>query len=419
MPPLRSEASPRADTANRKKRAIVLDDDPSIGDLIRPFAEGAGFDVEMIGDPTLFTAAYSADVDLIMLDLNMPGLDGIEILRFLGQNRCEASIIIISAYDQEILAGARNLAKREHLNIVDVMTKPFDLSKLAGQLGQAGSSSARAPRSSAMRPPQDRPTVAELQQAIAENRLDIHCQPKIRLADRLPVGAEALVRWKHERQGFVPPDYLVRLAEDNGLVDDLTNLVIRKACDNFRLCRLAGNLVSVSINISDRSFGDLRFPDKVLALVEAGGLSPSDIMLELTETSLSADTKSVIDILTRLRMRGFQISIDDFGTGHSSLSRLNDLPFNELKIDRSFVQNLDRDARARTIVRNTIELAKSLNLTTVAEGAETPEQVRMLSEFGCDIAQGYFFAKPLPVDEFKSWMKSRVASENSAVGSTG
>jgi len=195
--------------------------------------------------------------------------------------------------------------------------------------------------------------------------------------------------------------------------------VIRKACDNFRLCRLAGNLVSVSINISDRSFGDLRFPDKVLALVEAGGLSPSDIMLELTETSLSADTKSVIDILTRLRMRGFQISIDDFGTGHSSLSRLNDLPFNELKIDRSFVQNLDRDARARTIVRNTIELAKSLNLTTVAEGAETPEQVRMLSEFGCDIAQGYFFAKPLPVDEFKSWMKSRVASENSAVGSTG
>jgi len=153
MPPLRSEASPRADTANRKKRAIVLDDDPSIGDLIRPFAEGAGFDVEMIGDPTLFTAAYSADVDLIMLDLNMPGLDGIEILRFLGQNRCEASIIIISAYDQEILAGARNLAKREHLNIVDVMTKPFDLSKLAGLLGQAGSSSARAPRSSAMRPP--------------------------------------------------------------------------------------------------------------------------------------------------------------------------------------------------------------------------------------------------------------------------
>jgi len=391
------------ETPSTLKSAIVIDDDPIICEFIKPFAESAGFHVETHIDPELFVKTDHTNADLIMLDLNMPAMDGIEVLRFLGKNKCRAAIIIISGYDREILTAARALAKRQGLNIVDILSKPFDPGELEKALEVAFNAPEAGKNKAKRSMTKELPLVEDLREAIEQKNLDVYYQPKVRLSDQAVVGAEALVRWNHPVKGFVSPEYFVGLAEQNDLIDDLTLFVLTEACAFLKRCRTAGHSLTISVNISERSFGNLSFPERISAIVIDAGLSSSDITLELTETSLSADITYIIDALTRLRMKGFEISIDDFGTGHSSLSRLNEMPFSELKIDQSFVGRAHAEAGARAIVKNTIDLARGLGLKTVAEGAETQEDMDILEGFNCDLVQGYFISRPIPPNEFIAW----------------
>jgi len=250
------------------------------------------------------------------------------------------------------------------------------------------------------------PSVQELQNAINDEMLEVYFQPKIELATKIAYGAEALVRWRHPVKGFIPPDFFVPLAEQNLLISSLTDLVLKQVCGHCDDLLNGEHLFKISVNISDQSLADLSFPEAISDVVSTAGLPSSVIMLELTETSLSTGTVYVLDVLTRLRMKGFQISIDDFGTGHSSLSRLNELPFSELKIDKSFVADMHASLASRAIVKNTIDLAKSLKLSVIAEGVETQEQMDMLESFGCDAIQGYFISRPLPPNKFEEWLKA-------------
>jgi len=399
--------SGKSEMRPRNKDLMVVDDDPMIGEFIKPFAEKAGFNVQIVTDPTLFATTYRAKTDLIMLDLNMPFMDGIELLRFLGDNRSETAIVIVSGYDMEIISAARNLAKKQDLNIIDALQKPLDQRELERVLAEAYENSGNKMRRAARQGTSDMPTVEELRDAIANNMLEVYYQPKVKLPGESVLGAEALVRWNHPTKGFISPELFVVLAEQNELIGDLTDFVLNEACGQIKRSRKLGQELVISVNMSDRSFEDLNFPEQISDIVTAAGLSSSDILLELTETSLSSDVTHVMDILTRLRLRGFEISIDDFGTGHSSLSRLNEMPFNELKIDKSFVGRAHTEPGARAIVKNTVELARSLNLKTVAEGAEMQEHIDMLNEYGCDYVQGYFFSRPLPPKEFEEWLEEQ------------
>ncbi len=387
------------------KHAVVLDDDLMVGRFLKPFVENAGFGVQLMTDPIKFLEAYRADVDLIILDLHMPAMDGVEVLRFLGEKRNNAAIIVISIFGHDVLAAAKSLAEKHDLNVIAALHKPLDQGELIGALRMAYAVSKNYGHGSALAEYSEMPSTDELSVAMNNKMLRVYYQPKVKLASSVVVGAEALVRWKHPLKGFIDPEYFVALAEQNGLIDDLTYFVLQEACTSFKRFNIKNRNFKIVINISARNFDDLSFPDKVANIVSAAGISASDVILELTETSLSNEVGRVIEILTRMRLKGFKLSIDDFGTGHSSLTRLHDLPFNELKIDQSFVSRAHCEPAARVIVKNTISLAKSLGLETVAEGAEKQEDIDMLRELGCGFVQGYFIAKPLPLSEFKDWVK--------------
>lgn len=396
--------------SNSNLKALIVDDDPSICDFIKAFAEHEGYEALTLSEPERFQSVYHADYHLIVLDLNMPNVDGIELIRYLGKNECQASLILISAAEKGILRAAKGLAISQQLNVLDVLDKPIDQGRLSTLLQNFKSSyvadtplptvSDALNRKGSM----ELPSLPELRDAIEKNQFDIYFQPKIRLHDNSFAGIEALARWNHPDKGAIPPDYFILFAERYDLIQILTEILLRKTCDYINQWSTITEPYQVSVNISELCLGELAFPEMMSRVLEETGIDSSRFILEITETTLSTNPTTALDVLTRLRLRGFKLSIDDFGTGHSSLARLHQFPFSELKIDKSFVDDSDTNHDSRMIIKNTIELAGSLGLSVVAEGAERQAQIDLLKEFGCDIVQGYFFSKPLPNDQFLEWL---------------
>ncbi len=248
---------------------------------------------------------------------------------------------------------------------------------------------------------------AELQQAIRDEQLVLHYQPQVEMATGLVAGVEALVRWQHPILGLIYPNHFISLAEREGLMGALTRWVIGGVVRQEQLWRDAGMLVSISANISADNITSLTLPEQIAELLADNKLDPTRLTLEVTETALMGELVTSLDILTRLRLKGMGLSIDDFGTGYSSLSQLHRIPFTELKIDLSFVSNMTVDAEARAIVKTCILLGHELNMKVVAEGVEDQRTWDLLLGLGCDVAQGYFMARPMPADEMLEWMRNR------------
>ena len=237
----------------------------------------------------------------------------------------------------------------------------------------------------------------ELRQALERNELLLHYQPKIDLTHMRMVGVEALVRWKHPQRGLVPPGEFITLAEERGLIVALGRWVMQAACKQLRAWRQAGlSTVPVAINLSARRFASDALVDDIVGALREHGLAPSDIEVELTESTLMAEPERAGEVLRRLDDMGVRVSIDDFGTGYSSLSYLKRVPAQTVKIDRSFIQGLPDDKDDRAIVQAVIAMAHSLGLSVVAEGVETQAQLAMLRDQGCDEVQGYLLARPMP-----------------------
>ena len=249
--------------------------------------------------------------------------------------------------------------------------------------------------------------MGELRRALEERELVLHYQPKATLADGQVRGVEALVRWQHPERGLVPPDVFIPVAEQTGLIRPLTLFVVEQALRQCREWREQGLELTVAVNVAMRNILDERFPDELAQLLAEEGLEPEVLELELTETSVLADPPRAKAILQRLRDTGVKLAVDDFGTGYASLAYLSELPVDEIKIDRSFVTAMDRDEQFARIVRSTIDLGRNLALSVVAEGVETRAVWSKLTDLGCDSAQGYFLAKPLPADELTPWLRDR------------
>ncbi|HEX7769142.1 MAG TPA: EAL domain-containing protein, partial [Dokdonella sp.] len=243
----------------------------------------------------------------------------------------------------------------------------------------------------------------ELDDALRGRQFLLHYQPKLSLATSRIEGFEALLRWQHPRHGLVPPGWFIALAERSGRMDALTRELIELA-----LPWLAGQgerpWLSLAVNVSARNLGDVRFADQLHEQCRRHRVDPRRIILELTESSAAQDHAIALDILTRFRLKGFRLSIDDFGTGYSSMTKLAQLPVSEVKIDRSFVGSMTASVESRKIVESTIGLARSLGLTTVAEGVEDAATLELLGTLGCDLAQGYYIARPMPASAVADWL---------------
>ncbi len=245
----------------------------------------------------------------------------------------------------------------------------------------------------------------DLKYAVRSGELVLHYQPQIDIASGALHGVEALVRWQHPEQGIINLEHFIPQAESSGLVAEITHWVIDATVRQEQQWKLQGLDIAVSVNISAADITSLGLPEQLAGLLAQKRLDSSQLTLEITESTLMGELVTSLDILTRLRLKGFGLSTDDFGNSYSSLSQLHRVPFTELKIDRSFINNMLRDAEARAIVKTCTMLGHEFNMQVVAEGVETDAHLAHLRQMGCGIAQGYAIARPMPAERFVFWVE--------------
>ena len=351
-------------------RLLIIDDEPEFSTFVRKVAEGCGYEVRTTTDPTEFCRlAREWHPTHIFLDLVMPQVDGVEILRFLAGDLSAARIFIMSGFDARVVDAARRLGTERGLDIGGTLQKPLRAKELATVLEGNHSE-------------EDSVTESALGQAIACGDIVPYYQPKVDLHTWNPAGFEALVRWRHASRGTILPDKFVPMAETSGRIDALSRTIASQAVSQVGEWLEHGIDVNVAINLSALNLHEESLADRLDALCHDMGVPEDHITFEVTETAAMAEPLRALDILTRLRIKGFKLSIDDFGTGYSSLVQLYRLPFSELKIDKQFVQECVRSREAQVIVKAMIELAHNLEMSAVAEGVESEEILHILAGLG-------------------------------------
>jgi EAL domain-containing protein (putative c-di-GMP-specific phosphodiesterase class I)/CheY-like chemotaxis protein len=382
-------------------RIMVLDDEPFMAKLLGQMLHALGYSSVLLfeGGQAALDSMDDADghPDLILLDIDMPGMDGVEFVRHLVGRRYRGALIVVSGTDERVLHAVKTLVQAHQLTGLGYLGKPIAPAALAQLIAQSVPQCAFRARRRAY-------GVDELRDAIASGALVNHYQPTVDVATAQVVGVETLVRWRHPRDGLVSPDHFIGIAEEHGLIDALTSAVLAVALSQARAWREAGMALRISVNLSMASLASLSFLDLIVELAGAAGMPPRDLVLEVTESRLLRDQRASLEILTRLRLKGFRLSIDDFGTGNASLTQLRDIPFDELKIDQSFVHGAWANETQRALFDASLDLARKLGMEAVAEGVEDRDDWDFLRRQDCKLAQGYFIARPMPAEDLPSWM---------------
>lgn len=386
----------------------IVDDDMQMAELLCDAMESVELVSKHFSSARDFLKITPDISDIILLDLNMPDIDGIEVIRTLSDQRCQARLLLISGHDKGVLHSAEQLAQAHSLNVVASLTKPIQILPFQEMLVSLSRDIPEVEKTKEYTT--SAPDLDELIEALDKKQLVLHYQPQIDIATGQLKGAEALVRWQHPERGLIYPNFFISMAEKNHLIEDLTSQVISMSMHQGRHWQDAGLNLRISVNISAENITGLSLPEQLSKMLVDSNLDPEMLTLEVTESAIMGELVTSLDILTRLRMKGFGLSIDDFGTGYSSLSQLHRIPFTELKIDQSFIMSMKNDDESKAIVKTCVLLGHELNMEVVAEGIETQEVFNILKDLGCDIAQGYHLARPMPHDQFLEWALNYIQS---------
>jgi len=390
---------------NRELSVLVVDDKEFIRTATGRVLQGIGLE----------NIAYAANgkaaieliehteprIGLVSCDLLMPDMDGVEVVRYVAALQHRPAFVFMSGANAALLSTAADMARARGLQVLGAIEKPISSEAVRAMLAKlAKGGPARAvPRSLSL-------SAQDLQRGLDDDQIILHYQPKISLRTRVIEGFACLARWQHPDHGLVPPGQFVALAEESGQIKPLTDRVLSLALKQCAAWNKTGLTTKLSINISAHLLVDLAMPDRIASEAAREGLDPKQIVLEITETGVFRDAADTLDILARLHMKGFALSIDDFGTGYSSMEQLRRVPFAELKIDRAFVNGAGQNQKAKAILQSSAALGRNLGLSVVAEGAETREDWDLLKNLGVDVVQGYFVARPMPVDAVLEWCKT-------------
>jgi EAL domain-containing protein (putative c-di-GMP-specific phosphodiesterase class I)/FixJ family two-component response regulator len=387
-------------------RVLILDDDGDFRRFMKLMLLPTGAAIVAVRDICSLLALRPRSDDVVFIDLVMPSLDGIQVLGELARYQVRSKIVLMSGRSADVLAIAARIGRSLGLHIGGVLKKPFRINQLRSFI--VASDSVAVDRLSG---PLRRPIVTEdLRHGMQNGEIQIVLQPIVEIASGKPWAFEALARWHSEKQGLVHPKQFLPLAAGAGMMPALAETVVRLAVEQSALLKTRGCPSKVCVNFDSAELAEPSLPDKLLSIVEEFGLSPASLVIELTESKAATDQVAMMENLARLRIQGFDLAIDDFGTAYSSLDRIRNLPFSILKIDRSFVCDVETDVRARGIVTACIALARRCKLATVAEGVETRGQLEALKRMGCDMAQGYWIARPMVAVGVLPWLEARAAA---------
>jgi EAL domain-containing protein (putative c-di-GMP-specific phosphodiesterase class I)/ActR/RegA family two-component response regulator len=376
------------------RSVFVLDDDAeALGSICaqvrRIGAECVGFQ----SSRALTSSLADSPADLILLDVRLGAddLDSIEVLRALSEARCRSAILLVSGVETRLRRSVEAIGREYGLNIVGGLAKPFDTTSLRENILAVTGAPATASGEVALR---------DLHRAFRNREFELHYQRQVNIVSGETIGVEALVRWRHPGRGLLSPAEFLPLAESSGLINPLTDWVLDESLRQLRAWRDEGlPPLTMSVNVPAKRLTDIGFSAVVLAALSRHGIRGSALKLEVTETGVMEDVITALDVLTQLRLKDITLSIDDFGTGHSSLVKLRQIPFSEIKIDRSFIADLENDEDCVLLTRTIIDLAHCLKMCVVAEGVETKDTLQILSYLGCDVAQGYLIGRPIPAAE--------------------
>lgn len=386
----------------KPRRVLIIDDDERVLKYMSLMVQQSGFEVVVSSTIRPNLLAGFGPLDFVFVDMQMPGMDGIQVLEVLSRHGVKSRIVPMSGSHVEVLETAERIARRNGLSVAGFLTKPFRLNELRRILdevpGELQEQKGRWPLPSEI-------NIEDVVAGLERGEFDTYLQPIVNLATRKTVGYEALARWQSEKFSLVSPDRFIGLAAQNGVLPRLTRQLASRALTYSAAMRARGLPWKVSLNLGMEDFVDGALPEKLAALVAQHGLPAHSLTVELTESSATQNETRLLEILARIRLKDIDLAIDDFGTSYSSLERLAWIPFTSLKIDMRFISEITTRSTARIIVESAIKLAKRLKLNTVAEGIETEDQLDILKDLGCDRGQGWLFARAMEFQSAMDWVE--------------
>ncbi|MGR5173653.1 EAL domain-containing response regulator [Vibrio owensii] len=377
---------------NKPLNAMVIDDHPLQITLLKQMLLRHNVDVASFDDVDKAIAhAKSANIDIIFCDLQMPNKDGIDMMEMLNQIGYRGKVVLVSAMELTIVTAVRAMCETFSFEVLGKLLKPYDESQVVEMLRRAGLEPVKNTHFQQDICVQDQ----EFLFALAEGKVKNYYQPLADANSGEIIGYEALARWFHPIYGVLAPHNFLSIVERCHLSAELFDAVFSNALYDMKNRGLKQH---VSLNVDHDNLEDTEFANQFIARCQEHGISPDRFTIEITERDTFQTSPALYKNLLKFRMNGVTISIDDFGTGSSSLEKLAQLPFNELKIDRSFVQGLVHDPKKKNIVLAICALAKSLNISVVAEGVEDEVTLEAMRQYTVDVCQGYYIDKPMPLE---------------------
>ncbi len=403
-----SVTDPIIDSQGRSLKALVIEDDQRLGQIVQKALRLSGFSevrlVRRCGNAVALLDSLPADeLDLIVTDLVLPDGDGFLILSYLCEMAYQGKVILMSGNDPRLLDTAATQADFSGLEVLGTLKKPFSLHRLHDMSSLV---SGEAPRGLARSDFQFQ--LADFEMALEAGDIRARFHPIVDASTAQMTGIEALARWEHPRHGLISPAQFMPQVESSPLSDTFLLEMLRQVLVAQQRLAELGYGVNAAVNVGSGQLTSLSLTNRFIELARKFNVAPDTVVLEITETQGFGEPRAAIETLNRLRLQGFRLSVDDYGTGFSSLERLRTLPFTELKVDRQFVAGAASSGELTAILRHCVELARQFNMATVAEGIETYDDWQLVRSLGFADAQGFFFSQPLELEALLAWPQRRM-----------